>query len=1151
MSSVFAFAMPSSADTSVSILTQIIGPVVTDIVTGTNTSGGTPLGIFAGMLQSFNMYLLGFGTIIFAIMLFIGTMNTAADGQFLGRDWNSMWIPIRLVVGLLFVVPLQSGLCVGQYIFLYLILIGVNIATQVWDSVVTNIFDNAAPPPIPSYVTNTAKDVVFQQILLFSEAYIQSYLSDQSPAMATGSGIQVTLSPQTVSALTGMIPLNTLSGNTVINGGDGQGWNDTIGDLCGWEGYSGLTPYCTQAVINVLTGHAGSGKAQSLMQGDTSGVHYYVWLDSTGTHLNTWSNLLQWNLAAPPMRSYYGGDVGALGLHTPPTNTSWDINQGADGKFIISGTYTYNIQAALAPQEQQTAAAIDIGGFFSAKLYSEVNNFIVNNIVVPSPIMQPPALPPAQPTPPSPVTSIQLPQTPCPNNSCDVTPVVTTLLALANSQVVVYQEQQASQAVPPQPGQKPNPANNVYCAAGTEGPTCELRYNLSSYAVPGLIEYTKKHPAGKQTYNVIDLLGSWWSAGDSYLILDDQMSQNLNDLLTLFQRYLYDFSNLTSIGTGTGNINLQFQLMIGEVGAMVWQSTPNLGTDAAWTSGCWQHTSLNTHGTDYLSCYIDQLRLSNIIQTGSGQGSAMTVHSINASVGVSEGSQVWLNEIAPYDPDASNPTPGQVTIGNNPADQLEFYNQLLTVPTDLQLPFQLLLQYAIQQQAAGSNPHCGGGQINCLILVQPYIQNMLNVLLANHLMNLPSGNAQVTIPVTQVMNGIFSDLLGSIGPDQESSGPDNGALVTIMQEVYNLGEPSKSTSIASTQYSQMTQIRNLGMSIMISCVHNMEDVYSHVSDVTQQLISEVQNIQGIAAGQVSGFAWASIVPLIGSGFTGASQYIQTTAEIQMLTVITMTMTSLSISLMWLPLFMFVITSMLMMAVQFAILIPLTPYILFWAGQMAWVLGVIEALVAAPLVMLGIAHPGGNQYMGHAQPAIRMMMGVLFRPVLMVIGMVTGILLTYVLITYSAQGFHVIADGIISSAPPGASVTDAQTLQGLLAILMLFIYGSFLVMAFTKCFSPIYTIPEKVVEWIGGTAVRAGEQELSQFSGAVQQTSQQGTQAAGSSLQQGVQAQQQKGQQVSDMTKQEFAMQGSATRELAGGINKSATDVGGAAFSVKG
>lgn len=1140
MSSVFAFAMPSSTDTSVSILTQIIGPVVTDIVNGTNTSGGTPLGIFAGMLQSFNMYLLGFGTIIFAIMLFIGTMNTAADGQFLGRDWNSMWIPVRLVVGLLFVVPLQSGLCVGQYIFLYLILIGVNIATQVWDSVVTNIFDNAAPPPIPSYVTNTAKDVVFQQILLFSEAYIQSYLSDQSPAMATGSGIQVTLSPQTVSAQTGMIPLNTLSGNTVINGGPGE-WEDTIAEFCGWEGYLGLTPYCTQAVINVLTGAADSGQAQAIPK-DTSGVQYYVWLDSTGTHLNTRSNLLQLNPGNLSMRYTVGGDLGAIGLATPPTKASWGINKGADGKFIISGTYTYNIQAALAPQEQQTAAAIDIGGTFSAELYSEVNNFIVNNIVVASPLMSPP-------TPPSPVTSISPPPTPCSSNSCDVTPVVTTLLALANSQVVAYQKNQASQA--PQPGQKPNPANNVYCAAGTEGQTCELRYNLSSYAVPGLIEYTKKHPAGKQIYNVIDLLGSWWSAGDSYLILDDQMSQNLNDLLTLFQRYLYDFSNLTSIGTGTGNINLQFQLMIGEVGAMVQQSRPT-ASDAAWTSGCWQHDSINAHGTGYLSCYIDQLRLSNIIQTGGpGQTPVMTVHSINASAGVSEGSQVWLNEIAPYDPDASNPTPGQVSFGNNPADQLEFYNQLLTVPTDLQLPFQLLLQYAIQQQAAGNNPHCGGGQINCLILVQPYIQNMLNVLLANHLMNLPSGNAQVTIPVTQVMNGIFSDLLGSIGPDQESSGPDNGALVTIMQEVYNLGEPSKSTSIASTQYSQMTQIRNLGMSIMISCVHNMEDVYSHVSDVTQQLISEVQNIQQTAAGQVSGFAWASMVPLIGSSFAGASQYIQTTAEIQMLTVITMTMTSLSISLMWLPLFMFVITSMLMMAVQFAILIPLTPYILFWAGQMAWVLGVIEALVAAPLVMLGIAHPGGNQYMGHAQPAIRMMMGVLFRPVLMVIGMVTGILLTYVLITYSAQGFHVIADGIISSAPPGASATDAQTLQGLLAILMLFIYGSFLVMAFTKCFSPIYTIPEKVVEWIGGTAARAGEQELSQFSGAVQQTSQQGTQAAGSSLQQGVQAQQQKGQQVSDMTKQEFAMQGSATRELAGGINKSATDVGGAALSVMG
>ena len=136
--SIFGFILPDPSDQSVQILQNIIGAI--DGMLGVP---GEPLGpttLFAEMMLKFNHLLLGAGTVLFAIMVFVGTMNTSHEGTLFGRQWNAMWTPFRLIIGLIFVVPLQSGLCLGQKIILYAILIGINIGTKlisVVDGVIT------------------------------------------------------------------------------------------------------------------------------------------------------------------------------------------------------------------------------------------------------------------------------------------------------------------------------------------------------------------------------------------------------------------------------------------------------------------------------------------------------------------------------------------------------------------------------------------------------------------------------------------------------------------------------------------------------------------------------------------------------------------------------------------------------------------------------------------------------------------------------------------------------------------------------------------------------------------------------------------------------------------------------------------------------
>ena len=86
--------------------------------------------------------------------------------------------------------------------------------------------------------------------------------------------------------------------------------------------------------------------------------------------------------------------------------------------------------------------------------------------------------------------------------------------------------------------------------------------------------------------------------------------------------------------------------------------------------------------------------------------------------------------------------------------------------------------------------------------------------------------------------------------------------------------------------------------------------------------------------------------------------------------------------------------------------------------------------------------------------------------------------------------------------------------GIIACLMLFLYCSFLMLAFQKCFSPIYLLPEKVTQMMGGQADKAGEQDLQQLQQGVTQQGQSLAQSGGQGMNKGIEAQQQHTQAVS-------------------------------------
>ena len=89
-------------------------------------------------MRVFNIFALTFGTFMFTFVSVVGTLNSAQDGEILGKKWSSMWLPIRFVVGTAMLVPLATGYSSAQHGVLYLANVGSGAASMVWSKAMDN-----------------------------------------------------------------------------------------------------------------------------------------------------------------------------------------------------------------------------------------------------------------------------------------------------------------------------------------------------------------------------------------------------------------------------------------------------------------------------------------------------------------------------------------------------------------------------------------------------------------------------------------------------------------------------------------------------------------------------------------------------------------------------------------------------------------------------------------------------------------------------------------------------------------------------------------------------------------------------------------------------------------------------------------------------
>ncbi|MDR3492919.1 MAG: DotA/TraY family protein [Gammaproteobacteria bacterium] len=97
----------------------------------------TAITLAGSMFKTLNTSALILGAILVVHTTVIGLIKTATEGEFLGKQWSSLWVPLRMVMGISLLFPTTGGYSAIQVVMMWFILQGVGAADAMWNTVLT------------------------------------------------------------------------------------------------------------------------------------------------------------------------------------------------------------------------------------------------------------------------------------------------------------------------------------------------------------------------------------------------------------------------------------------------------------------------------------------------------------------------------------------------------------------------------------------------------------------------------------------------------------------------------------------------------------------------------------------------------------------------------------------------------------------------------------------------------------------------------------------------------------------------------------------------------------------------------------------------------------------------------------------------------
>ncbi|MCY4458848.1 MAG: DotA/TraY family protein [Albidovulum sp.] len=140
------FGTPFGDGYSSVLLHELFGPLFP------SAAGPTGATVFSSLVGYFNVFVLGIGGLLFLYNVFAGVLQTAHEGQILGRRWSSLWAPLRVLfaAALLMPAPGLGGYNAIQAGVAWLVKGSTAMASEVWSYGASQILSGSLP------VTGTA-----------------------------------------------------------------------------------------------------------------------------------------------------------------------------------------------------------------------------------------------------------------------------------------------------------------------------------------------------------------------------------------------------------------------------------------------------------------------------------------------------------------------------------------------------------------------------------------------------------------------------------------------------------------------------------------------------------------------------------------------------------------------------------------------------------------------------------------------------------------------------------------------------------------------------------------------------------------------------------------------------------------------------------
>ncbi len=174
-------------------------------------------------------------------------------------------------------------------------------------------------------------------------------------------------------------------------------------------------------------------------------------------------------------------------------------------------------------------------------------------------------------------------------------------------------------------------------------------------------------------------------------------------------------------------------------------------------------------------------------------------------------------------------------------------------------------------------------------------------------------------------------------------------------------------------------------------------------------------------------------------------------------------------------------------VLLGVVLPLIPFVTFFVGVTGWYMAVVESVVAAPLVAIGLIFPETQQEVwGRAEPAYMMILNLFLRPSLMIIGFLAAMVLTWVSVDLLNAAFYLFV-------VDGAHIENV--LFGYIVITMAYI-GT-LIAVVSKVYELINDLPNKTLMWIGDKSMQ--QEGAREMLGAAKGGAEKGGQAAAGAM----------------------------------------------------